>query len=78
MPGFEQLAQVELGTRVALLGGRASPKIAMFCTGGIRCEKSTAFLKSEGLDAVYHLDGGILKYLETASEPTSLWQGAGR
>ncbi len=61
--------------REALLGQRASPKIAMFCTGGIRCEKATAFLKSEGLDAVYHLDGGILKYLETASEPTSLWQG---
>lgn len=61
--------------RAALLEGRASPKIAMFCTGGIRCEKATAFLKSEGLDAVYHLDGGILKYLETASEPSSLWQG---
>lgn len=61
--------------RETLLGGRASPKIAMFCTGGIRCEKATAFLKSEGLDAVYHLDGGILKYLETASEATSLWQG---
>lgn len=61
--------------REALLDGRASPKIAMFCTGGIRCEKATAFLKSEGLDDVYHLDGGILTYLETASEPTSLWQG---
>ena len=39
-------------------------KIAMFCTGGIRCEKSTAFLKSKGFDEVYHLEGGILKYLE--------------
>ena len=61
--------------REALLDGRPSPKVAMFCTGGIRCEKATAFLKSEGLDAVYHLDGGILKYLETADEATSLWQG---
>ncbi len=51
------------------------PKIAMFCTGGIRCEKSTAFLKSQGLDEVYHLKGGILKYLETVPEAESKWQG---
>ncbi|MBA4765711.1 MAG: rhodanese-related sulfurtransferase [Erythrobacter sp.] len=51
------------------------PKIAMFCTGGIRCEKSTAFLKSEGLDEVYHLKGGILKYLEEVPEAQSRWQG---
>ena len=50
-------------------------KIAMFCTGGIRCEKSTAFLKSEGIDDVYHLKGGILKYLETVPEDESKWQG---
>jgi len=61
--------------RDALLGGHPSPKVAMYCTGGIRCEKATAFLKSEGLDEVYHLDGGILKYLETSSEAESLWQG---
>jgi UPF0176 protein len=61
--------------RETLLGGQAAPKVAMYCTGGIRCEKATAFLKSEGLDEVYHLDGGILKYLETATAPTSLWQG---
>jgi UPF0176 protein len=61
--------------REELLAGRAAPKIAMFCTGGIRCEKSTAFLKSEGLDAVYHLDGGILKYLETTPSSESLWRG---
>lgn len=54
--------------------GRPS-KIAMFCTGGIRCEKSTAFLKQEGVDAVYHLKGGILKYLETVPADESLWQG---
>lgn len=61
--------------RETLLEGRTSPKIAMFCTGGIRCEKATAFLKSEGLEAVYHLDGGILKYLETVEKPASLWEG---
>ncbi len=50
-------------------------KIAMFCTGGIRCEKSTAFLRAEGIDDVYHLQGGILRYLESVPEPESLWQG---
>ncbi|MGC3980780.1 MAG: rhodanese-related sulfurtransferase [Steroidobacteraceae bacterium] len=51
------------------------PKVAMFCTGGIRCEKSTAFMRAEGFDEVYHLQGGILKYLETVPEQNSLWQG---
>ncbi len=51
------------------------PKIAMFCTGGIRCEKSTAFVKSEGLDEVYHLKGGILKYLEEVPQAESRWKG---
>ena len=55
--------------------GNGNRKVAMFCTGGIRCEKSTAFLKSEGVDEVYHLKGGILKYLETVPETESLWQG---
>ena len=50
-------------------------KVAMFCTGGIRCEKSTAFLKEQGFDEVYHLDGGILKYLEETPVEQSLWQG---
>ena len=50
-------------------------KVAMFCTGGIRCEKSTAFLKQQGFDQVYHLRGGILKYLEKVPEQESLWQG---
>ncbi len=50
-------------------------KVAMFCTGGIRCEKSTAFLKEKGFDEVYHLKGGILKYLEDIPEQESLWQG---
>lgn len=50
-------------------------KIAMFCTGGIRCEKSTAYLKTQGFDQVYHLQGGILKYLEEVPQAESLWQG---
>jgi UPF0176 protein len=50
-------------------------KVAMFCTGGIRCEKSTAYLKEQGFDEVYHLEGGILKYLEEVPEEESLWQG---
>lgn len=50
-------------------------KIAMFCTGGIRCEKSTAYMKSQGFEEVYHLEGGILKYLEDVPEADSLWQG---
>lgn len=61
--------------RERLLGQGKPPKVAMFCTGGIRCEKSTAFLKSEGVDEVYHLKGGILKYLETVPAEESLWQG---
>jgi UPF0176 protein len=52
-----------------------SPKIAMFCTGGIRCEKSTALVKSRGFDDVYHLKGGILRYLEEMPEADSRWQG---
>jgi len=52
------------------------PKVAMFCTGGIRCEKSTALLRTQGFDEVYHLEGGILKYLETVPPEQSLWQGA--
>lgn len=55
--------------------GVAKPKVAMFCTGGIRCEKSTALLRAQGFDAVYHLEGGILKYLETVPAQHSLWQG---
>lgn len=50
-------------------------KVAMFCTGGIRCEKSTAFLKEQGFDEVYHLEGGILKYLEEVPQEESLWEG---
>lgn len=50
-------------------------KIAMFCTGGIRCEKATNYLMKQGFEEVYHLDGGILKYLETVAKDESLWRG---
>ena len=50
-------------------------KIAMFCTGGIRCEKATAFLLEQGFEEVYHLQGGILKYLEEVPAQESLWEG---
>jgi len=58
-----------------LLDKAANKKVAMFCTGGIRCEKSTAYLRSQGFDQVFHLQGGILKYLETVPEAHSRWQG---
>lgn len=61
--------------RDAMLGEGKQPKVAMFCTGGIRCEKSTAFLKQEGVEEVFHLKGGILKYLEVVPEEASLWRG---
>ncbi len=51
-------------------------RIAMFCTGGIRCEKSTNYLMGQGIEDVYHLKGGILKYLEEVPEEESLWDGA--
>jgi UPF0176 protein len=50
-------------------------KVAMFCTGGIRCEKSTAYLRQQGFDEVYHLKGGILNYLEQVPETESMWKG---
>lgn len=57
------------------LSSQKNKKIAMFCTGGIRCEKSTAYLKELGFDEVYHLEGGILKYLEEVPQDDSLWEG---
>lgn len=53
----------------------AGKRIAMFCTGGIRCEKATNFLISRGVERVFHLSGGILGYLEKVPEPVSLWEG---
>lgn len=57
------------------LDPKHNKKVAMFCTGGIRCEKSTAYLKEKGFDEVFHLQGGILKYLEQVPEENSLWEG---
>jgi len=74
-PSFRDFPAWFREQRDALLGAGTPPKVAMFCTGGIRCEKATAFLKAEGLDEVYHLDGGILRYLETVPPEESLWQG---
>lgn len=54
---------------------RKKAKIATYCTGGIRCERFTAWLKDEGFENVYHLKGGILKYLEEVPEKESLWEG---
>ena len=51
------------------------PKVAMFCTGGIRCEKASSFMLENGFEDVYHLKGGILKYLETQPKAESLWEG---
>src|SRR5690606_39220185 len=62
-------------TEGGLLDKTRARKVAMFCTGGIRCEKSTAYMKSLGFDEVYHLQGGILKYLETIPPEKSLWEG---
>jgi len=59
----------------ALLDRPTPPKVAMYCTGGIRCEKATAYLKAQGVTDVHHLQGGILRYLETIPEAESLWRG---
>jgi len=57
------------------LDPRKQKKVAMFCTGGIRCEKASAFMLKEGFEEVYHLQGGILKYLEEVPEQESIWEG---
>ncbi len=73
LPGWVERAMLADG-KLAEVNGK-KPKVAMFCTGGIRCEKSTALLRSKGFDEVFHLEGGILKYLETIPEAQSRWQG---
>lgn len=73
LPGWVEREMLE-GGKLAKAGGK-KPRVAMFCTGGIRCEKSTALLRSKGFDEVYHLEGGILKYLETVPQNQSRWQG---
>lgn len=59
----------------ALIEARRPKRVAMYCTGGIRCEKSTALLKGYGVEEVHHLDGGVLQYLEDTPEADSLWRG---
>ena len=72
---FSELPKwVEDAERLGKAAGK-KPKVAMFCTGGIRCEKSTALMKTLGYEDVYHLEGGILKYLETVPSEQSLWEG---
>ena len=73
LPGWVDKEMAE-GGKLAEVNGK-KPKVAMFCTGGIRCEKSTAFLRAKGFDEVYHLEGGVLKYLETMPQENSAWQG---
>ena len=73
-PNTKSFRELPGWLREQFAGGEKT-KVAMFCTGGIRCEKSTAFLRSEGIEEVYHLRGGILKYLENVPEEDSLWQG---
>ncbi|MGH8831680.1 MAG: rhodanese-like domain-containing protein, partial [Polaromonas sp.] len=76
LPGWVEREMLEGGKLAAADGKNGKkPKVAMFCTGGIRCEKSTALLRARGFDEVYHLEGGILKYLETVPEAQSRWQG---
>lgn len=58
------------------LKDKKKQKVAMYCTGGIRCEKATALLRQQGFEEVYHLQGGILKYLEEIEPENSLWQGS--
>lgn len=58
------------------LSGKKDKKIAMFCTGGIRCEKSTSYLKRLGFNEVYQLDGGILNYLASVPPEESMWEGS--
>jgi UPF0176 protein len=72
---FREFPEWFRARREDLLGKGKHPRVAMFCTGGIRCEKSTAFLKSEGVEDVYHLQGGILKYLEEVPADQNQWQG---
>lgn len=73
LPQWLEQQEAAGGALQAVGGGK--PRVAMFCTGGIRCEKSTALMRLRGYEEVYHLEGGILKYLETVPQTQSLWQG---
>ena len=73
LPGWVE-REAKPGGALAGADGK-KPRVAMFCTGGIRCEKSTAYLRTQGFGEVYHLEGGILKYLETVPAEHSRWHG---
>ncbi len=72
-PGIKSFGQFK--DFAARLDPAKHRRIAMFCTGGIRCEKASSYLLSRGFAEVYHLKGGILKYLESVPEPNSRWRG---
>lgn len=73
-PGLKSFSEFKDYATHALDPARDT-RIAMFCTGGIRCEKASSYLLSRGFKEVYHLKGGILKYLETVPEAQSRWRG---
>jgi UPF0176 protein len=74
VPGIETFSDFVTYVRENLDAAKHQ-KVAMFCTGGIRCEKASAFMRQEGFDEVYHLKGGVLKYLEQVPEHDSKWRG---
>ncbi|MBM3602897.1 MAG: rhodanese-related sulfurtransferase [Alphaproteobacteria bacterium] len=74
VPPIDQFTQLADFVRNQM-GHAKHKKIAMFCTGGIRCEKASAFMMAEGFEQVYHLQGGILKYLEVVAPEASKWRG---
>jgi len=77
-PGTESFSEFPAWVRekfVKGFGAKPNQRIAMFCTGGIRCEKASSFMLNEGFENVYHLKGGILKYLEDVPAEQSLWEG---
>lgn len=74
VPEIEKFTEFADYVREAMQADKKK-KIAMFCTGGIRCEKASAFMLAEGFPEVYHLKGGILKYLEVIPQAESRWQG---
>jgi UPF0176 protein len=76
-PGTNSFTELPGWVEKEVAAGRLKKdsKVAMFCTGGIRCEKSTAYMRTQGFENVFHLEGGILKYLEVVDEQASRWQG---
>ena len=72
---FREFPQWSKNNLKALMKKEGKTKVAMFCTGGIRCEKASSYLLGEGIEQVYQLEGGILKYLENISSDESLWEG---